>query len=26
MLPVIDERKRIVGVIDRHDVASCLVP
>lgn len=26
ILPVIDERKRIVGVIDRHDVASCLVP
>jgi len=26
ILPVIDERKRIVGVIDRHDVSSCLAP
>ena len=26
ILPVIDERKRLVGVIDRHDVSSCLVP
>jgi len=26
ILPVIDERKRIVGVIDRHDVSSCLIP
>ncbi len=26
ILPVIDERKRIVGVIDRHDVAGCLAP
>lgn len=24
LLPVIDERKRLVGVIDRHDVLSCL--
>ncbi|NLA39381.1 MAG: CBS domain-containing protein [Methanomicrobiales archaeon] len=26
ILPVIDERKRIIGVIDRHDVIICLVP
>lgn len=26
ILPVIDERKRLVGVIDRHDVSSRLVP
>lgn len=26
ILPVIDEGKRIVGVIDRHDVAGCLAP
>ena len=26
ILPVIDERKRIVGIIDRHDVSSCLIP
>ena len=26
ILPVIDESKRIVGIIDRHDVSSCLVP
>lgn len=25
ILPVIDERKRLVGIIDRHDVLSCLV-
>ena len=26
ILPVIDERKRIVGIIDRHDVSGCLTP
>lgn len=26
ILPVVDETKRLVGVIDRHDVASCLIP
>lgn len=24
ILPVVDERKRLVGVIDRHDILSCL--
>jgi len=26
ILPVVDEKKKIVGVIDRHDVSSCLTP
>lgn len=26
ILPVVNEKKKIVGIIDRHDVSSCLTP